>query len=209
MTVRLSELDTIIFDLGEVIVDLDTDAVLKAFTELTRADGREIRDLIVSSPYLYQYETGQLADEEFVNEVNTLLRSQIGFADFRYAWNLMIKSIPMQRLNFMDKLKETHKILVLSNTNAMHEACFEEMVELQTGLKMRHFAHTVYYSHRIGLRKPESAIFELVIREQNLRPDRTAFLDDRPENIEAAKATGLQAIQVMHPDQIFEILQDE
>ncbi len=209
MTPRLSELKTIIFDLGEVIVDLDPQAVIDRFSQLTNADGRQIRDLIVQSNYLYEYETGQMTDSEFVAAVNDLFKAEVSENDFRNAWNLMIKGITERRLQFMKKLMNTHQVLLLSNTNRMHELYFDELVKEISGKVMKDFAHKAYYSHYIGYRKPEGIIYEHVIDEQGLDPQNSLFLDDRSENIAAAKEVGLKAVQVAFPDQIFELLKDE
>ena len=91
---RLSELSTIIFDLGEVIVDLDTAAVLTEFHQLTGLDAVILKDRLINTPYLFQYETGQIDDETFVKEMNSLLGANISYEEFKHAWNLMIKDIP-------------------------------------------------------------------------------------------------------------------
>lgn len=206
MIPRLSDLDTIIFDLGEVIVDLDPLGVINEFSRLTNGRGALLRDLIVNSPQLYAYETGQLTDVDFIRAVNALLEVEISEPDFRRAWNLMIRSIPQKRLDFLEHLAQTHRVLLLSNTNKMHEVYFDELVKKHSGKLMKEYVHTAYYSHDIGLRKPESGIYQFVIDRQGLTPERAVFLDDRPENISAAAAVGLHAVQVAYPDQIFEIL---
>lgn len=206
---RLKDLDTIIFDLGEVIIDLDPKAVMREFESLTETNGQEIRNLIVTSPLLFQYETGQLSCSGFIHEVNLLLKSEISDDDFRNAWNLMIKGVSIRRLNFMEELMKTHQVILLSNTNKMHEDYFDELVVKIGGKLMKEYSHTAYYSHDIGYRKPNRDIYDFVIKEQSLDPERTVFLDDRLENIDAALSVGLQAIQVEFPDQIFEILKHE
>lgn len=203
---RLANYETIIFDLGEVIVDLDPQAVITAFSKLTEGGGNDLRELIVGSPYLYQYETGVLTDGQFIAQVNQLFDSEISQEDFFHAWNLMIRDIPLKRLELIQKLLNTHRVLILSNTNRMHEVCFEEMMVSRIGTTMRELAHIAYYSHDIGLRKPNEDIYEFVIREQQLDPSRSLFLDDKTENIQAARQVGLKAEQVLFPDQIFEIL---
>ncbi|GBL35160.1 D-ribitol-5-phosphate phosphatase [Filimonas sp.] len=58
------------------------------------------------------------------------------------------------------------------------------------------FFDRIYLSHRVGLRKPNPAIFELVLRENQLKADETLFIDDSPQHIEAAKKLGIQTIHV-------------
>lgn len=206
---RLSELSTIIFDLGEVIVDLDTQAVLKEFHQLTGLDGVTLKDRLINTPFLFQYETGQIDDKTFVQEMNSTLGANISYEAFKHAWNLMIKDIPLNRLEFIRELKKTHQVLILSNTNYMHEDKFEKIMEERIGQTMMDLADIAYYSHRIGYRKPHLDIYEFVIDENMLDPSKSLFLDDREDNILAAREVGLKAEQVLFPDQIFQILKND
>lgn len=209
MIPRLSQLDTIIFDLGEVIVDLDPKSVIAEFSRLSKGKGDLLRELLVSSPHLFEYETGRMTDQEFIRAANALIAGEIPEQDFRRAWNLLIRDVPKHRLELLEKLSATHRVLLLSNTNKMHELYFDSLVGQVSGKQMKDYAHTAYYSHEIGFRKPNRDIYEFVIDQQNLDPKRAIFLDDRPENVSAAMQTGLHAVQVMFPDQIFEILANE
>lgn len=203
---RLQEISTIIFDLGEVIVDLNPQAVIDEFNRLTEGRGKDLKELMVGSPYLFQYETGQISDEDFIKAINGLFQSEISYSDFYHAWNLMIKDISVKRVQLMKKLMKTHQVLVLSNTNKMHEECFEQMMMEKVGVTMRNMIHHAFYSHDIALRKPNHDIYQYVIQDRSLDPSKTLFLDDKLENITAAQEVGMKAIQVKYPDQIFEIL---
>jgi putative hydrolase of the HAD superfamily len=58
------------------------------------------------------------------------------------------------------------------------------------------FFDRIYLSHRVGLRKPDPKIFELVLRENKLNPSETLFIDDSPQHIESANLLGIQTIHV-------------
>jgi putative hydrolase of the HAD superfamily len=62
-----------------------------------------------------------------------------------------------------------------------------------------------YYSSRIKMRKPDHEIFHHVLKENNLLPEETLFLDDNFDNISAAQQLGIQTIQVTHPSILFQI----
>jgi putative hydrolase of the HAD superfamily len=51
------------------------------------------------------------------------------------------------------------------------------------------------WSYKLGMAKPEPAIYEHVLKELGVRPEDTLFLDDKLVNIEAARALGIRAIQ--------------
>jgi len=52
-----------------------------------------------------------------------------------------------------------------------------------------------FYSCELGCTKPSAAFFEAIIERTGLDPARTLFIDDRLDNVEAARACGLVAEQ--------------
>ncbi len=208
--VELSKIDTIIFDLGGVIVDLNLEAVIKKLSfhagiQLDSID--EMKEFIANSPILIQYETGKSTEEQFLGEMNELLKGNMTMEEFEEAWNLMLGSIPERRLNLMQALGQNFQTMILSNTNGIHERKFDEMVKASTGEEGMHsFVHLAHYSHKIGLRKPEESCYNYVLDHSQLKPERTLFLDDNLANITSAKSMGIQAVQIKYPDQIFEVL---
>jgi putative hydrolase of the HAD superfamily len=56
------------------------------------------------------------------------------------------------------------------------------------------FFDKVYFSHRVGLRKPMPEIFELILNSNGLKPEHTLFIDDSPQHIAAAQKLGIQTI---------------
>tara|TARA_Y100001972_G_C7660631_1_gene333167 strand:- start:1417 stop:2055 length:639 start_codon:yes stop_codon:yes gene_type:complete len=208
--IELSKIDTIIFDLGGVIVDLDPVAVIEKLSKHAGVDlgpMDKMKEFIVSSPILIQYETGKSSEEQFLTDMNELLKANMSMEEFEEAWNLMLGNIPEKRLNLMRSLGQNFNTMILSNTNGIHERKFDEMVNEATGEEGMHsFVHLAHYSHKIGLRKPEVSCYNYVIDHSQLKPERTLFLDDNMANITSAQSLGIQAVQVKYPDQIFEII---
>jgi glucose-1-phosphatase len=54
----------------------------------------------------------------------------------------------------------------------------------------------IYVSSTIGLRKPEAEAFDYIVRAIGVSANRIMFFDDSFENIEGARARGLQAVHV-------------
>ncbi len=201
--------DTVIFDLGEVIIDLNPQAVEDGLYAASNK-AMDYKELIVSSPLLQLYETGKISENKFREGMMDLLDVSFTAQQFDQIWNLMLGEIPLRRLELMERLKSNYQVMILSNTNPIHERQFDEMVGAQTGgKKMSDMVHFAHYSHDLGNRKPDKEIYLQVIAEHQLTPGKTLFLDDRPDNVEAARSTGIDAVQVEFPDQIFEILSHE
>jgi len=205
--IDLKDTETIIFDLGEVIIDLDSKRVIDQFQKHSDKSAEDIIRLISKSQDLIDYEVGKMTDVEFCQVVNELLSIELSQASFEAIWNSFLGIIKLDKLHLMLALKEKFNVLILSNTNAIHQRAFDRRVGEHIPSKtMADMVHTAYYSHELGLRKPDPHIYQKVIDLQNLNPAKTIFFDDRLENITAAQASGIQAIQVTYSDQILDQL---
>ena len=205
--IDLKDTETIIFDLGEVIIDLDSKRVINQFQKHSDKSAEDIIRLISKSQDLIDYEVGKMTDVEFCQVVNELLSIELSQASFEAIWNSFLGIIKLDKLYLMLDLKEKFNVLILSNTNAIHQRAFDRRVGEHIPSKtMADMVHTAYYSHELGLRKPDPHIYQKVIDLQNLNPAKTIFFDDRLENITAAQDSGIQAIQVTYSDQILDQL---
>ena len=205
--IDLKDTETIIFDLGEVIIDLDSKRVIDQFQKYSDKSAEDIIRLISKSQDLIDYEVGKMTDVEFCQVVNELLYIELSQASFEAIWNSFLGIIKLDKLHLMLALKEKFNVLILSNTNAIHQRAFDRRVGEHIPSKtMADMVHTAYYSHELGLRKPDPHIYQKVIDLQNLNPAKTIFFDDRLENITAAQDSGIQAIQVTYSDQILDQL---
>jgi glucose-1-phosphatase len=205
--IRLNNFDTIIFDLGNVIVDLYPQLVVERFLQHTPHAEKQINELIRDAQIHVAYEKGHLTTPEFVAAANEFLGASMSEVEFCEIWNLMIKDIPKPKLDLMQNLRKTHQVLILSNTNEMHEHHFDAEIKklYNRGTMASHVDHAIY-SHLIGMRKPKLDIYQYVIDNHLKDPSKALFLDDKLENVEGAIDAGIQSVQVIYPDQIFEIL---
>lgn len=171
---------TIIFDFGDVFLDLDKAATIREMERM------EISDL--SEEMLLQnkkYEKGLLSSEEFIDYYCEYY-PQLTSETFRKTWNSILLKFPEQRLKFLQLLKKEGKyqLILLSNTNDLHMDWVKENIPFFEDF--RDSFDAFYLSQEINLRKPELSIFEFVLKEHNLKPEETLFIDDTPENTAAA-----------------------
>ena len=187
---------TVIFDLGGVVININTRQSFTAFARLADLTEQEVQAL-ASHPAFEQHERGLVSDEGFRNTIRTLTASELTDEAIDQAWNAMLLNIPPERLNLMAELRSRYHTLVLSNTNNIHVQSFNRAINEISGRKgIQEFVHKVYYSHEMGKRKPNPEIFDQVIHQEKIRPEQTLFLDDKLENVNAAKQMGLQAVQI-------------
>jgi putative hydrolase of the HAD superfamily len=107
------------------------------------------------------------------------------------AWNGMILGFQKVKIEILRDLKKKYRTFLLSNTNEMHEEIYAGKLLATTGFKMADLFEKIYYSHEVGLAKPDPAIFQKVLNENGLIPEQTLYIDDLEKNIHAAERLGL------------------
>ncbi|MEJ7768558.1 MAG: HAD-IA family hydrolase, partial [Chitinophagaceae bacterium] len=122
----------------------------------------------------------------------------------RTAWNAMLLDIPAGRIDFLLGLKKRYRIFLLSNTNAIHHEAFQQIELKTTGdpVTLNDCFEKAYYSHEIGLRKPDGEIFEYVLNTNRLIAEQTLFIDDTLSNVEAANSINIKGLYLDHPTTI-------
>lgn len=202
----LQNIKTIIFDLGGVIIDLDTTATVKSFASLSGQPETEMLDVFQHNHLFLDYEKGLISSENFRDELRNLLLVEASDEQLDESWNAMLGAIEQPRLDLMLQLQERYEVMVLSNTNEIHEQAFHRILQQVSGKShLNEFANQVYFSHDISMRKPDAEIYDFVITENGIKPEETLFLDDRLDNLEAAKKNGWQVHQVKFPNEILSL----
>lgn len=191
----MENIQNIIFDLGGVILDLETEKTFKAFKSIGFLNVEQwMKDSKVQE-VLKRLETGKINRKVFFAFINQ--QTGTGFSDLQITecWNAMLLGFPLARLQLLQQLQLHFNLYLLSNTNEIHEECFNAQLKAQVGFpSLNVFFDKSYLSHRVGLRKPDKRIFELVLSQNNLMPVNTLFIDDTQQNIEMAKQLGIQTI---------------
>lgn len=192
-------LKAILFDLGGVIIDLHYERTASQLAARAGISMEEIGDLLVTSDVLQRFEVGGMSEEEFRLEMCDILHIDLETGEFESIWNALLGEISCQRI---DAIKELNlKTLILSNTNSIHERAFNEILFQSHQIATLHeLVDRVYFSHEVGMRKPNAEIYEMVIADQKIRPDEILFIDDRADNIEAAMKLGFRVFQNMEID---------
>lgn len=187
----------IIFDLGRVILNIDWDRTSAALKQMGVEQPRIFFEQLRDKDGFKKLQTGHISQEDFLNEVRRYLPHNATDNTLIKAWNAMLVDFPPERLHIIYKLSKHYNTFLLSNTNIIHWNSYYPQYKKalrQEGLPDLFVKE--YYSHEIGLAKPDPAIYKLVLHENNLRSEETLFLDDKEENLEAARALGIHTILV-------------
>lgn len=184
----------IIFDLGGVLINLDYSLTEKAFIELGVENFQTLYSQLKQTPLFDDLETGKIDRIQFISELKKMCPLPLSDEQVCSAWNAMLLDFPLRRLQLLQQLRLYYDLVLLSNTNEIHEEAFSKVLKDNFGVNLAAYFDKVYYSHRIGIRKPEVAVFQRVLNENNFQPEHTLFIDDSPQHIEAARSLGIHTI---------------
>lgn len=186
--------DTIILDLGGVLIDVDYHAAARAFAALGFSNFDELYSKAKQDHLFDGFETGAISAPEFRDRIRGLHDVPLTDAQIDACWNAMLGSIPPERIRLVEQLKQHYQVLLLSNTNAIHVPAFEKIVARENGIAdFKALFHGAYYSCELGMRKPDAEIFHYVLERHGAKADRTLFIDDSIQHVLGARRAGLHA----------------
>ena len=198
----LKGIKNIIFDFGNVIMDIDFQLTVKKFKELGFSNIESFLKNYRSLGFFSDYQEGKISDSEFLQKIRE--NSGVNMSDeaIKTAWNAMLLEYSTDRLIALKDLKLKYKIFLLSNTNNIHYHNFAFRVPMDANID--NYFHKAYYSHILGMSKPGIEIYQHVLKEQALQPHETLFIDDLQENIDGAEAIGMITHLATYPGEWLE-----
>jgi HAD superfamily hydrolase (TIGR01509 family) len=179
-------IDAVVFDVGHVLVATDYDPWLR----LLAAHGApfESMDAFCEAVDLDAHEAGAVDGEAFLRRVERLLRRPVGRGQLVREWNAMYSPV-LPLLAAARRLKASRRVYLLSNMGEVHWAHLERLLDVAGG------THGALPSYRVGRLKPTPEIYAAAEAAFRLEPSRTVFVDDRADNVAAARARGWHAVQ--------------
>lgn len=198
----------ILFDLGNVLYDIDLDRTKHAIRELLGESfkNKESRDEILA--VIKKFEVGKIKTVLFINGLLKYCGPEVQARDIINAWNEMLIGLPIHRLDLLDELNENYNLYMLSNINELHVQGVERTMATTISLEefeTKYFKQ-VFYSHEIGYSKPDKEAWQTVIDQAGIRPYETLFIDDLKDNVEGAKKMGFHVQQHNPANDISEVI---
>jgi putative hydrolase of the HAD superfamily len=179
----------LLFDLGRVLVNVDFDMGYSRMAALNGLSVEEVRDRLNDSRLAYAFESGLMPSQEFASRVCELMGVAPTFEEFADIWYSVFHQGPLLPEAFIAALHERYRLVLLSNTNALHYEMLEPRLPA-----LKHFdAYTL--SYKLGVQKPSPAIYRDAVVKAGCAPGECFYTDDVPEYIDGAKAAGIHAVQ--------------
>jgi len=185
-----------LFDLGGVFFDWDPHHFYKDIFD-TEDESKYFLTEVCSDEWNIKQDAGRTIEEAESELIPKFPHYEREIKMYYKNHRKMIRGIFNLSINVLEKLKkQNYECYVLSNWSA---ETFAGMIDDYPFLKL---FDGLLISGEDKLMKPNMAIYELAINRFNLMPQKTVFIDDKLENIEAAKIIHLNTIHLVDPNKI-------
>ncbi|WP_257656815.1 HAD family hydrolase [Parapedobacter lycopersici] len=204
----MQKIKNIIFDYGNVIFMLDFPALRQAFVDLGIRDANAFFSHATQNPWVDALDKGQLPAPEFLNVIREAAgKPELTDSEITKAWSTLLVGVPEGYHDLLRDLKQHYRTFLLSNNNEIHYQWIIDYLQREHGLVDNSvFFEQDYYSHLMGMRKPDPAIFQFVLDRHDLQPGETLFIDDSPQHVAAAQQLGIRAELLGEGDTLPELL---
>lgn len=202
----MEKIETIILDLGGVLLNISFEATEKAFESIGLTNFHQYFSQYKASPLFEQLETGVVSEQEFFTYFRRETGLDVDDEEITTAWNAMLLDFPPERIEWLRSLENRYRVFLFSNTNSIHHEAFQLKFSAEFPGKPfdLHF-EKAYYSHLLGKRKPYVEAFEALIRDANINPATAIFIDDTKTNIEGAQKVGMKGIFLTNGETVLDL----
>lgn len=143
-----------------------------------------------------KFEINEITEDEFRKKMNKEFVKSVSESKIDNAWNKLLLDFPEKNIKIIENLKTKYRLFLLSNTNIIHYKSYIADFRKKFSYEFNSLFESSYYSHEVGLRKPDKLFFRKVINDNNLKPDETLFIDDLQENCNAGKSIGIKTLRL-------------
>lgn len=188
------EANTVVFDLGGVIINLNVPRCVARFKCLMGEDN--VRNVLgiddegegvvavsaATKQLMHDYEYGNITTDQFLKSLQDYCYAGTTEQTIREAWLSMLDELPQERLDYIAALRERgYKTVLLSNSNELHWDPIWEQYNLGN------YFDAVFASHHLHMAKPNREIFDHVVREAAIDCAHTVYVDDLEKNRKAGE----------------------
>ncbi len=192
-----SSVDVLLFDLGRVVLDINFDSVMATWAGHAGCAPADLASRFVVNDSFKHHETGRIDDAAFFADLRQSLGIGLSDAQFLEGWNAIFAGEMPGIAPLLAGAARRLPLYAFSNTNPAHVAHFSKTYAGVLG----HFRE-IFLSSSIGLRKPDAAAYDHVIKAIGVPASRILFFDNSAANIEGARARGLRAVHVTSMDDV-------
>lgn len=184
----------VVFDMGGVLVNLDTNLCVRNFKEKAGFDAIEMYlDRFHQKGFISDLEEGNITPEEFCGRCISLSRPGTTAETVKDCFRSLLVGLNQDAVKLVKELRGRYDLFILSNNNAITRTKFSRLME-ENGISGKETFKKEFYSYEMHLLKPGREIYERVISEIGVNPDEILFIDDSGSNVDGAKVCGIRTL---------------
>lgn len=199
----------IIFDFGNVLLDIDINKTVEAFKNLGITKLNPLHIHPQNTGIFLAFETGDIEPQDFFTKINEMAEKPLTEEQITVAWNELLLPYDFKRFEMVTELRKSgYKCHLLSNTNIVHHISFEKIFDETNpwNKTFKEMFDSVYYSDQMQLRKPNREIYQQVQNDLACEGADILFIDDNAPNLVEPQALGWQTYHLTKPETIIEAM---
>ena len=188
----MNQIKNIIFDMGGVLVGLDIQRCVDAFTQLGAGKIAHYVQNHLTEDLFLDIETGSINQNQFCDDVRQTAGREISDEKIVWAWNQLLTGVSdIKKKNLLRLKNQGYHLFLLSNTNVMHwNFCVREFFN-DKNYTINDYFEKCFLSYQMQLVKPSESIYREVLEQAGIHPSETVFIDDSKVNLKGAAQVGL------------------
>lgn len=205
----------IIFDLGVVVLNIDYNGPEKMLRQMGFDNFNAYYSKVRQTSLFDDFEKGTITPAAFRLKFKEFTGFTLNDDEIDRIWNTMILDFPKDRMALLIELKKYYNTYLLSNTNKIHYDSYTKQLAHDNGLAWKDLFHKTFFSHEMGLKKPNKEIYQKALSDAGIKADESLFIDDLITNVEAARSCsihtiwlkdGMDLMDVFERDRLTEVL---
>lgn len=182
-------IETLFFDLGNVLIDFNVEKMCQDIGHFCRLDSSQVKRVLFEKDLILKYETGAITSLDFFRTFSQIALAPITLEGLMEASSLNLSIKPeMLELIRQIKARGQTKLFILSNTCEAHFTYI-----LKNGFSLLNLFDGYILSYEVRTRKPEREIFEIALKKAGAKKEHSFYVDDLIENVEAGREMGIDS----------------
>jgi len=188
MTPKIPGIDALLFDLGNVVVRIEFSRIFGFWANRSGQTIDTIRSRFSFDVFYERYERGEICRSEYFDSLRRSLKIRLSDEELAEGWASIFTGEILGMRSLLQRLASQVPLYVFTNTNECHEEVWRRIYAETLGCFQK-----IFTSHAIGMREPEPAAFAKIAAAIGVRPNQVLFFEDLYENVEGARAIGMEA----------------
>jgi glucose-1-phosphatase len=189
--------EALLFDLGGVVMEIDWNRAFEHWGRNAGLPAASLRARFRFDAHYERHERGEIDAAAYYASLRDSLGLALTHEQLDGGWKAIFTGEIAETVAWLRQIEGRVPLYAFSNSNRAHQDAWS----VQFAEALRVF-RKVFISSDLGVRKPERRSFERIAREIGVPMEGILFFDDTLENVEGARAAGLQAVHVRSPQDV-------